>query len=1163
MDYALLGYKIDSSPLISGKRHLREFGEEGARAGRSTERMGVAAKKGLGMVAIAATAALGALASVGTAVNTISQFEGSISKLGAVSGATADQMTAMRDIARDLGATTEFSAQQAADGLTFLAMAGFSASESMAAIPAVLDLATASGMGLAEAADTASNIMSGFGIEAQNSAQVADILAAASSRANTDVSQLGQAMSTVAPISSALGISLADTAAAIGVLSDAGIQGARAGTAMRGVLASLAGPTAEAEQVINRLGLTIEDINPETNELSVVMGRLGDAGLTTADAMTVFGREAASGALVLVEGAKRLGEFGDELERVDGAAGDMADTMRNNLGGDIKELQSAVSGLILSLGDAGLTAVLRGVVQAITGITSAVAFVVDAVSSLGSAMGGLVFGADKAQIATDNLTLAMGDEIGQANKLVMALNEGRLMSVDVAGVKLEQAQAHLAAADAARQDAVAQVKLSEGYQRQQAIIEDNRRILQQYEDLKAQGEVAGQFEADQIAELNRQLRVAVAAQEEMVSAVGEAGAEYQSIQGEIAILRDAIANAENGMVSLGGEIVTANELSARLSSAIDGVSFGNSIAGADALAQRLGVSLELAMKIAAVAGSSGVGDEVFDPRSPLFNQSAQDEANREARLAEIRDSFEEIGAAASASRGPVGGLSTAVSGLGDDVEETSSDVVTFAGVFEDSLLAAMRNTSDIFADGWEGIVDKIKNSLLDAAKFALLNPIKVSLGIGGTATGAGMLGSLGGSGIMSGLSAASGAFGSGLAVAGNGLLAGGLGGAATASMGAITGGIGMGGIAGFATAAGAALPWVAGAAAIVSFFSSKSKLVDSGIRATVDMENSIFESFEKIEKSRFWGMSKSTNTKYSALSNGEGDPLALAVGQVQDGALKAVNSLGLSGDIFDGFTTQFKISLKGLDDAAREAAVSDALKGLGNDMAALVPDLQGYALANEAAYDTLTRLSETLTSVNGVFENLGFGIYNASLAGADGAVQFANLFESLEGFSSATSAYYETFYSDQEKLANSTRQMSAILSDLGVNVMPSTNAAFRDLVDTAMLAGDSDLAAELIKIAPAFASVTDAANNLANSLVASVNEDVFSDGLEYQRALARASNGLEYSPGQRDAEMVAELRALRADVALLQSTSEITAANTGKAADNTENQLAITEESML
>ena len=342
------------------------------RAERRAERLGRtfdAVARRVGALAIAASAMFGG----GALVATIADFDSSMSRVAAITRATDAELAALRATASELGNTTEFSAAQAADGLSFLAMAGFDAQQAIAAIPAVLDLATASGMGLAEAADTTSNIMSGFGIEAENAAGVADILAAASSRSNTNVSQLGQAMSTAAPIMAALGIGIEDTAAALGVLADAGLQGERGGTALRGVIASLAAPTDMARDALANYGLTVADVDPASRSLTEIFTTLRAAGLSTADAMNIFGREAATGALVLTAASERVGEFGQELRDVDGAAQAMAATMRDNLRGDIQSLGSAISGLIIALGEAGLTAALRAVTQFLTATARVIA----------------------------------------------------------------------------------------------------------------------------------------------------------------------------------------------------------------------------------------------------------------------------------------------------------------------------------------------------------------------------------------------------------------------------------------------------------------------------------------------------------------------------------------------------------------------------------------------------------------------------------------------------------------------------------------------------------------------------------------------------------------------------------------------------------------------
>lgn len=599
MDVAHLGFDVDGRPLRKGTDDLNKFGRAGTKAGGDIGKMSIVAKKGFSTVALAAGAALAAMASLGAVINTIKEFDSSMARLGAITGATTEEFMQMRDVAKDLGASTEFSAKQAADGLTFLGMAGFSASESIAAIPAVLDLATAAGLGLAEAADTTSNIMSGFGIAAENSANVADVLAAASSRANTDVSQLGQAMSTVAPIAAALEIDLADTAAAIGVMSDAGIQGSRAGTAMRGVLASLAGPSREASDTLKDLGLTLADIDPATNSLSTVMGRLGDAGLTTAQAMAIFGREAASGALVLVDGAKRLGDFGEELRNVDGAASEMATTIRDNLGGDIDSLLSSLSGLMIALGDAGLTAILRGVIGAVTDFTRAVTATVDALSGFVGGLSGFITGSTQAQRAIDNVTLAMGDEIGQVNKLIDATRGARTMSLDVAGVKLAQARAHLEVVDAARQERLELAKSNGQYQRAVSLQSFyNDEIAKYNQIVRDSPELEGPQDAENFRRYVEGLKQSVELQRILLGDAGELSPEYIEAQKAIAELEAAILNSKDGMVTLGDEIVTANDLSDRLAVAASNIKFDAAIADAARLVKTLGVSLQIASRMA-------------------------------------------------------------------------------------------------------------------------------------------------------------------------------------------------------------------------------------------------------------------------------------------------------------------------------------------------------------------------------------------------------------------------------------------------------------------------------------------------------------------------------------------------------------------------------------
>lgn len=299
-------------------------------------------------------------------VRVAADFDKSMAQVRAITRSTDEEFARLSKTARTLGGTTEFSASQAASALRFLGMAGFSAAESMEAVPEVLNLATAAAMDLGRAADISSNVMSAFGIAAKDVSQITDVLAAASSRANTDVGQLGEAMKFVGPVASALKISIGDTAAAIGVLSDAGIQGSAAGTGLRRVLSSLANPTKQATDTLAEMGLTVGELDPATNSLTEIIDRLSASGISAADALTIFGDRGGPAILALVENNPRLAELTQQMSNVEGEATRMADTMRDTLMGDFQNLGSAAQELQLSFmetfgGD------VRGSVQGVTG----------------------------------------------------------------------------------------------------------------------------------------------------------------------------------------------------------------------------------------------------------------------------------------------------------------------------------------------------------------------------------------------------------------------------------------------------------------------------------------------------------------------------------------------------------------------------------------------------------------------------------------------------------------------------------------------------------------------------------------------------------------------------------------------------------------------------
>lgn len=303
----------------------------------------------------------------GLMVKTAADFDDSMRKVAAVTGATGDQFDRLRQQAIDLGATTAWSASESAAAMQYLGMAGLDTNEILEATPQMLSLASAGAMDLGAAADIATNVLSGFNLEISDLAHVSDVLAEAASSSNTSVEQLGHAMAYVGPVASSAGLSIEETTAAIQVLSNAGIQGTMAGTALRGALTSLLSPTKQATDILATYGLTAEDVNPEVHSLAEILDTLSSAGLSTADAMSLFGDRAGPGMIALLRaGGDGIRDYTAALEDCDGAAQRMAETMEGGVGGSLRELEGAIETLNITFGDL----IADALMPAIEGATS-------------------------------------------------------------------------------------------------------------------------------------------------------------------------------------------------------------------------------------------------------------------------------------------------------------------------------------------------------------------------------------------------------------------------------------------------------------------------------------------------------------------------------------------------------------------------------------------------------------------------------------------------------------------------------------------------------------------------------------------------------------------------------------------------------------------------
>lgn len=349
-----IGTELDGSGLkkdiddINGtaKSGFSKFSEIGKNA------LSVFAGNVLTEVVSQAKNAAGAVLEIGTA------FEMGMSTVQAISGATGDELAALTDKAKEMGANTKFSATEAAEAMQYMAMAGWKTDDMLNGIEGIMNLAAASGEDLATTSDIVTDALTAFGLTAQDSAHFADILAQASSNANTNVSMMGETFKYVAPVAGAMGYSAEDVATAVGLMANSGIKASQAGTSLRTMLSRMAKPTKEVQAAMDALGISLTDSDGNMKSFHEVMGdlRAGFGGLSEAESITMAtmlgGQEAMSGLLAIVNASDAdYQKLTDSISACDGAAASMADTMQNNLEGQFTILGSTAQGLALEVYD--------------------------------------------------------------------------------------------------------------------------------------------------------------------------------------------------------------------------------------------------------------------------------------------------------------------------------------------------------------------------------------------------------------------------------------------------------------------------------------------------------------------------------------------------------------------------------------------------------------------------------------------------------------------------------------------------------------------------------------------------------------------------------------------------------------------------------------------
>ena len=316
---------------------------------------------------IAGGALTGALLGVG---KTVFDFDTQVNALQAATNASAEDMKKMRDQAIELGRSTQFSASQAAEAQKLLGQAGLSTTQILETMPNVLSLAAAGGLEMGEAAAIMTSQLAAFNLDASQAGRVADVLAAAAASAKTDVSQMGVAFRQVAPLASELGLSIEETSAMLAQLQNKGLKAEMAGTGVRNVMLRLLKPTSESTEAIENLGISYDMIADMVaqGKVAEAMELLGDKGMDVATATTVFGAEAANAAVILAGSTQEVNKLTEAYKNAAGASDRMAKQQMQGMVGAVLRLKSAFEGMLIALGDAGVTAALISMADFLSGL---------------------------------------------------------------------------------------------------------------------------------------------------------------------------------------------------------------------------------------------------------------------------------------------------------------------------------------------------------------------------------------------------------------------------------------------------------------------------------------------------------------------------------------------------------------------------------------------------------------------------------------------------------------------------------------------------------------------------------------------------------------------------------------------------------------------------
>ena len=363
--------KIDSSGFSAGLSKLKKLAKTGVgTVGSVTSKAADVVGKFTSTVATSVATVSAGIGTIGTAAARVGMdFEAAMSKVSSISGATGNDLQSLTNKAKEMGATTKFSATESAEAFQYMAMAGWDTKSMLDGIDGIMNLSAADGLDLATTLDIVTDALTAFGLSAKDSTHFADVLATASSSANTNVSMLGESFKYVAPLAGSMNYSIEDVSLALGLMANASVKGSMAGTSLKTALSNLASPTKSMASEMSKLGISMTDSNGNALGLRDIIiqlrekfGKLSETE-KAATASTLFGKEAMSGMLAIINASDAdFNKLTDNISNADGAAKQMADTLNDNLKGDITIAKSALEGFGITIYET-LDTDLRGAVQ--------------------------------------------------------------------------------------------------------------------------------------------------------------------------------------------------------------------------------------------------------------------------------------------------------------------------------------------------------------------------------------------------------------------------------------------------------------------------------------------------------------------------------------------------------------------------------------------------------------------------------------------------------------------------------------------------------------------------------------------------------------------------------------------------------------------------------